>query len=214
MIDSNVKLLGKQIEEFEEKIQVEKRRVEQFSQAKRDETNRQLQKAQSDLTQAERRMRELQTRRADLKAEAEAAQADSTKLNGNLAAVRQDIQNFKDQLGRCTAQESNKLACFGTHMDKVLADIDRTQWYGSKPLGPIGLYVKVRQPEKWANLMRVQIGSQMSSFIIADGRDRSQLDGILKKYNKYVLFSLTTKSHHLMFTNLQQKHQYYCRSTR
>lgn len=183
-IDKNVKRLDKLIAEFEEKIAVERKRIQDISQTKRDEIARQLEKAKSDLAEAEQHVRELQEQRGKLKAEAEAAQNDGQNLQQKRDAVRQEIANYEDQLRRCTARESNRLAPFGNQMENVLAEIDRMRWYGTKPLGPVGLYVKVKQPEKWANLMRVQIGNHMTSFIIGDARDRSQLDALLKKYGK------------------------------
>ncbi|KAI0771145.1 hypothetical protein BD413DRAFT_492998 [Trametes elegans] len=60
-------------------------------------------------------------------------------------------------------------------------EIKRMRWHGQPPVGPFGLYVKVKDPEQWGNLFRIVIGSAMSSFAITDARDRPALAQLLKQ---------------------------------
>ncbi len=90
----------------------------------------------------------------------------------------------EDQIKRCAEMERSKFAQFGNNMDRVMLEIRNKQWYGQPPVGPFGVYVKIKEPERWGNLLRIVIGNNMSSFAITDARDRPALADILAKSNK------------------------------
>ena len=71
-------------------------------------------------------------------------------------------------------------------MDAVLAEIGRSKWIGDKPVGPFGMFVKLKDP-RWAEILRNQLGSIMSSFAVTNAKDRSQLSQILQRTGKLVL---------------------------
>ena len=90
----------------------------------------------------------------------------------------------EEQIRRSADMERSKLAAFGHKMDSVVEQIKAMKWYGQPPVGPFGQYVKVKDPQRWATVLRVIIGSHMSSFAITDPRDRSQLWNLLLRSGK------------------------------
>ena len=87
-------------------------------------------------------------------------------------------------ISRCAEMERSKFAQFGNNMERVMHEIRHRQWYGQPPVGPFGLYVKIKEPEKWGNLLRIVIGGSMSSFAITDARDRPALAKIFADSGK------------------------------
>ena len=134
--------------------------------------------AEHDLVQMETDIRgmkdEIQKAEIDVQ---EAAQAEEQ--------AKTEMDSIEGQMRLLAEREKNKLAPFGSNMQRVLTEIDNKQWYGEKPVGPLGRYVKLRDL-KWANLMRIQLGRIMCAFAITHAKDRDQLYGILNRTGKSV----------------------------
>lgn len=69
-------------------------------------------------------------------------------------------------------------AIYGNWVEKVLKIIQNTRWAGEKPLGPLGLHLKLKD-KKWARVMRLGIGNLMGSFAVTSYQDRLTLKKIL-----------------------------------
>lgn len=169
-----------------EQIDLETQRLEQYTQGAQDERVRKLQKANEDLGAVEMEIKNIEEERDRLVADQDAAKAAGQGLEQELNRIKSQIDDARGQLHLIEQRERTKLAPFGQNLDRVLADIANMQWHGERPVGPIGQFVKVRDP-KWAPLLRARLGNGMSIFAVTDPRDRAQLDSLLKRHGKYVV---------------------------
>ncbi|KAH9926088.1 P-loop containing nucleoside triphosphate hydrolase protein [Amylocystis lapponica] len=169
-ISNSIAGLNIQIAGLEEQIRQELQRIESYTQGKREETNRKLEKAQADLTAAERQLQDIKEKRAAKIQQAEATKEEGLKFTADRDRLQHRIVETQEQLRRCGEREQNKLAPYGRDMNRVLEAIQRTRWYGQKPVGPFGLYVTLKDPERWAG------------FAVTDARDQSTLSKILKSH--------------------------------
>jgi hypothetical protein len=103
-------------------------------------------------------------------------------------AAQGRIMECEQMIERCVQQEKNSLAAYGRDIKGVLERIEKMRWLGDLPLGPLGVNVKVKEPEKWAELLRGQLGKYLTAFAITDARDRPQLKKVLEQSGKYVIF--------------------------
>ncbi|CAG8661578.1 1871_t:CDS:10, partial [Acaulospora colombiana] len=104
-----------------------------------------------------------------------------------LQEADREFTNLRNRVGDCDANV-NRLqrvatgsggpAMYGDQMPEILRAIDNAQWRGQKPVGPLGLYVKLRD-NRWANTLRVGIGNLLGSFAVTEHADRNQLKRIL-----------------------------------
>lgn len=183
-MNQNVTNVKNQISQLERKIAEEKARLQTATQGKRDEISRRLAQAEADYNEAEGHLKTLQTQRSEALAELQQVEQEGKRMDGERNILRERITQNQQQIQHCVEREKNQLAPFGNSMDRVLADIAQTNWYGNKPVGPFGLYVNVKDSEKWAPLMRLQLGGMMGGFAITDARDRAPLKAILERYRK------------------------------
>ncbi|PCH39760.1 nucleoside triphosphate hydrolase protein [Wolfiporia cocos MD-104 SS10] len=181
-MDQSIKNIKQQIEGLQERIQTEQARILEDTQFKRDETSRQLEEAKHNFAEAEQQLQTLQEEKAQKIAEIKEVEQRGKALQQQREGIKSRVDQCQNMVQRCLDTEKSQLAPFGRDMDKVLAEIQRANWYGNKPVGPIGMYVKLRDAHTWAPLMRVQLGNFMSAFALTDARDRSTLDRILRKY--------------------------------
>ncbi|KAI0726209.1 P-loop containing nucleoside triphosphate hydrolase protein [Fomitopsis betulina] len=166
------------IEGYDKNIAAERKRIEERSQVKREELDRKIADAEHAMADAETQLKAVREEKADKIREAEEAESQGKALKVQKDEAQQEVVNAEGELKQCGEAERNKLAPYGNNMAEILATIGRLQWHGNKPVGPLGLFVKVTDP-LWAPLMRVQLGNLMTAFAITDGRDRVQLNQLL-----------------------------------
>lgn len=183
-MNSSMIALNRSIKDYDEKIAEETRRLEAHTQVKRDEINRRLDAAKEVVAEADRRNKDtIEQKRSEL------LKRDDVKSKGQAAeGKRQQLQEriteCQTMINKCKEQEKNSLAPYGIDIKGVLQSISKAHWHGGTPIGPLGLYVKLKDP-KWAQLLRAQLGNLMTSFACTDARDRSQLKKILDQSKKY-----------------------------
>lgn len=172
------------IQGFETKITEETHRLEVNTQAKREETQRKLQDAADKVDQATARLKALEVETTATEERLNAVVADGRAAEEGVNNIKSEIQQNENMIKQCRQQQQNVYQPYGSNMQRVVDSIGKMQWHGTPPVGPFGLYVKVRDPERWAKLMRSQIGGAMSSFAITDSRDHPQLKRLLQQSGK------------------------------
>lgn len=183
-MDDSLKRMNMTIQGYETKIAEETRRLEVNTQGKREETQRKLQQATDRVAEATTRLKALEVEISTSGEQLRTVAADSRTAEEELAAVKVEIQNHEQMIKQCKQQQENIYQPYGNQIKRVLDHIGRLKWHGAPPVGPFGLHVKVRDPQKWATLMRTQIGGAMSSFAITDSRDFPQLKKLLQESGK------------------------------
>jgi chromosome segregation ATPase len=177
--------LNRSIDEFTRLIAEEEHRLAADTQVKRDELNRKLEMAKDAVAKADQANKDfLEAKRQKL-----AAQED-IKQRGQAAEARKHsaqerIAAAQSMISQCKEKGQNALAPYGRDIKTVLAEITKMRWHGEPPIGPLGMYVKLKDTA-WADLMRIQLGSLMSAFAVTDARDRPQLKKLLDHTKKCV----------------------------
>lgn len=183
-MNSSLTALNRSIKEYDEKIAEETRRLEAHTQAKRDEINRRLDAAKEAVAEADRRNKNVIEQKRNKLTEKDEVGSKGQAAEGRRQQVQERITDCQTMINKCKEQEKNTLAPYGHDIKGVLQSISRMQWHGDVPIGPFGLYVKLKD-QKWAPLLRAQLGKLMTSFACTDARDRLQLKKILDQTKKY-----------------------------
>ncbi|KAI0300233.1 P-loop containing nucleoside triphosphate hydrolase protein [Russula brevipes] len=180
LISDNLKRTKDAMQKLEDRMAAEKARMAEFTQSKQDELTQRLQQATLAVQAAEMDLKQAEALVVGKKNEVRTLreQGDQTERETNDA--KNSVMGLREQIKRCVEQKSNALAPYGHNLTKVLNDIGKTRWYGQKPLGPLGVYVKVKD-RVWAGLLRIVLGSHMSSFAVTDNRDVPVLKKMLRE---------------------------------
>ncbi|KAF3927142.1 hypothetical protein ABW20_dc0100268 [Dactylellina cionopaga] len=109
------------------------------------------------------------------------AKANLQQVEEVLKRKNADLQSAEDTLRMLTSDRSNNLAAYGNNTDKLLQDIDRVQWTAGKPIGPIGLLVKLRQ-KNWSSILEKQLAGVLSGFIALSLEDKDRLMGLIRQH--------------------------------
>ncbi|EPQ51081.1 hypothetical protein GLOTRDRAFT_49654 [Gloeophyllum trabeum ATCC 11539] len=169
------------IENYTKRIADETEKLEQHTQAKRDEVDRKLKDAQQELRDAEKELADVRTEKQAKHAEMQRLAADGEQAEKAREDAKKAIMDAQAATANARQQEDNALAVYGNNMKQVLEMVQRTQWKGQPPVGPLGTYVKVKDPKRWGEVLRMQLGGHMSAFAVTDARDRPVLKRILNQ---------------------------------
>ena len=191
MIGDNLKKTKDAMQELETRMAAEKARIAEFSQSKQDELNQRLKQATLDVQNAEADLKQAEALVLEKKNEADALSKQGEEADREIQAAKNSVMGVREQIQRCKEQQNNSLVPYGRNLKTVLERIGGMRWHGQKPLGPLGVYVKLKD-RVWADLLRVVLGSHMSSFAVTDPRDVPVLRNVLRDSGKcvyYLLFS-------------------------
>jgi chromosome segregation ATPase len=185
MISENLKKTKNAMQQLETRMAAEKARIAEFSQSKQDELDQRLQQATLDVQNAEAELKQAEALVLDQKNEASGLHTQGEEIDREIQSAKNAVMGLREQIQRCVEQQNNSLAPYGRNLKNVVDRIERTRWHGQKPLGPLGVYVKLKD-RVWADLLRNVLGSHMSSFAVTDNRDLPVLKRLLSESGKCV----------------------------
>lgn len=183
-MDTSLKSTNNQIKGYEERIAEETRRLEVNTQAKREETNRKLQVARDLVLAAEARQRQFNENLRLKRDELDKIGKEGADAENAMKAAQARVEHCNAMILSSKEQEQNNLAPYGRNIKGVQAQIAKMKWHGQTPVGPLGVHVNVKEPEKWAPLLRAQLGQYMMAFACTDPKDRPQLKKLLHDSQK------------------------------
>ena len=193
MIGENLKKTKSAMQQLETRMAAEKARIAEFSQSKQDELNQRLQQATLDVQNAEAELKQAEALILEKKNEVKDLNTQGEEADREAQRAKISVMDVREQIQRCKEQQNNSLVPYGRNLKKVLDRIGGMRWHGQKPLGPLGVYVKLKD-RVWADLLRVILGSHMSSFVVTDPRDLPVLKNVLRDNGKCVAFFLLLPS--------------------
>jgi len=124
------------------------------------------------------------------------------ELKGEVTKERGAVNRSKEQLKVMKEAGEDKLAAFGNWMPRVIAEINRSRKFSKKPIGPLGVHVKIREnvSKDLAKAVEIEIGGLLNSFLCdnnADQRELFNIFGTLKLPHKPPIFtcSFTSQKH-------------------
>ncbi|KXN81796.1 Structural maintenance of chromosomes protein 6 [Leucoagaricus sp. SymC.cos] len=181
------------VSEYDRQIEQESRKLARNTQERRDQQQNQLAAMQARMAEHERNLEAMKTQRQELELKKTDADVQGQELVSKKNESMRQIQFREELIRNCQKAEKDSLLPYGRNIQAVLAQIDRLRWYGNKPLGPLGAYVKAKDPQTWGELLRSQLAQQLCSFAITDPRDRNQLKKLLMdSKNPHVLITISS----------------------
>ncbi|KAK0244359.1 P-loop containing nucleoside triphosphate hydrolase protein [Armillaria nabsnona] len=178
-MDTAFKAARESIALIQKQIDDEARRMEADTQTKREESSRQLEHARMSLQEAEAALPTLVETKNQIDAENRETKAQGERASDDVQKMRENIVRCDGMVRNCEMQDKNQYAAYGRDIPQVLERIRRARWVGDQPVGPLGVHVKVRDPESWADLLRRQLGGMLTAFAVTDAQDLKSLKRIL-----------------------------------
>ncbi|KAJ1953937.1 Structural maintenance of chromosomes protein 6, partial [Linderina pennispora] len=90
------------------------------------------------------------------------------------------VTKCRNALDSLEKQTTNHMNAFGRGVPEVLDLVDRAQWRGMKPVGPLGKFLKVRD-SKWSRVIESLLDKVLNAFLVESHADRQTLDAIMRR---------------------------------
>lgn len=183
-MNTNMEALRTTIAELDQQIERETTKMAQNAQSKRARLQDQLTKIHTRIAARESTVGAIQVQRREFEAKMTAAEQQGRQLEAKKKELEGHIRDHEQMIKNCEQAEKDSLLPYGRNIKGVVDQINQMRWYGNKPLGPLGSFVKAKDPRTWGDILRSQLGQQLMSFAITDPRDRSPLKELLSRSQK------------------------------
>ncbi|KAJ2518062.1 Structural maintenance of chromosomes protein 6 [Coemansia sp. RSA 2049] len=126
------------------------------------------------------KIEDLQTQQRDTETRTNELREARSAADREVHRLRAEEREAKTSLESLKSQTSNRLSAFGKGVPEALGIIERTQWQSSKPVGPLGMHLKLRKRE-WSNIIETTLDKSLNAFLVTSHADRATLDGIFRR---------------------------------
>ena len=183
-MDEDLRQLNEQMDQCNRDIAAEEQRAENQTSGKREERRHELEEARERLQAAEEKRSQLAAEYRELEQVSTTVKNAGMDEDTRARDLKKQVVGYQDIIEQCKRKENDKFIPYGNNIKMALGKIGSIKWAGEAPLGPLGLYVNVKEPEKWGNILRTQLGQQLTAFAITDARDRPVLKKLLAEFGK------------------------------
>lgn len=181
--DNELRRLNAHISELEANIKRETQKLQVDKQAEREERQREIEARKSAHEEASSQIQQVNDKIRACKELQSQLQAQGNEAKGRAEEAQMEMRDCGQHLNNLERSVVDQLSAYGNNMKALRESIDRSRWYGEKPVGPLGAYVSLVEPG-WRTLLQTILGSMMTAFAITDGRDRNSLRKLLQDTNK------------------------------
>lgn len=187
---NNIREAEAQMKEAESEVKDLERRIQAKAKANKQEEDpadvaarEKVQRLQRLLEQLTREKPKCEEEYAKAKAAREAIGNDISTSDEKVSYAEQQLSEAKAKLANLQSQSTDRLSAFGERMEMVMREINKAHWQHSKPIGPLGMHVKLNDSRYQAALHSV-LGQTLCQFAVRCDADRSTMMRILQECHK------------------------------
>ncbi|KAK3914444.1 Structural maintenance of chromosomes protein 6 [Frankliniella fusca] len=143
-------------------------------------------KQREEIQDLQKLVQERKNARQAKEAEARELQDKLSTLKDSLSQLERSRRRHDEEKKTLTTQlqglQSNdsNLSLFGAHMPELVRLIEASNKFKKKPIGPLGSYVKVKDP-KWALAVECAMKSRLNTFLVENTDDEKLLQSFIKR---------------------------------
>ena len=169
------------IDELQGQIDAEARTLAEDRRARRAAQVQRRDALAQERTDAEMRTVEHVRAADDARAELARLGEEQRSVAGAAAAASDRVAGLEHMIERLRDVSRNRITAYGPTMPRVLEAIRRERRWRARPLGPIGLHIRLRDP-RWAPLVEAVLGDVLNAFCVTNHADRELLSAILREH--------------------------------
>ncbi|ETS63981.1 hypothetical protein PaG_02317 [Moesziomyces aphidis] len=180
-LNDNISELNKGIERYEDQIREETAKLADEGKARREQLEQerqalqtQRQTLQDEVVEKDEQLRELDAKRED------AARREQEETD-RLQRLKNEYQRNSSGLTQLRDSARNRLVAYGgSKVPVLLQAINNEPGWRSKPIGPLGTHVKLKDM-RWQRVLESVIGNTLNSFFVSNHQDRQRLKKIMDR---------------------------------
>jgi chromosome segregation ATPase len=108
------------------------------------------------------------------------AQDELKKAEAPLGSKRTEIDECRKRLHHLNANQHNPYDGYDASMRGLLQAIGNDRGFREKPIGPMGLKIKLLKP-MWSNLIESVLGNNLNAFVVTSKADQLRLSSMMRQ---------------------------------
>jgi structural maintenance of chromosomes protein 6 len=161
-------------------ISVEQQRIENANGGAHTKRLADLDIAQTRVAEARSKLDENIQARPGLDEQHRSALRDLEKSGIPLDMKKKEITACENQLQNLSRDVGQVMAAFDRKIPKLLNMIENDTRFREKPVGPVGLHIKLLKPI-WSSVLDKSIGQLLGGFIVTSKADQVRLSGMIRQ---------------------------------
>jgi chromosome segregation ATPase len=141
-----------------------------------------LEKLREAVVDVEQRQQDHAAQKAALITSREVAATEFEQTKPPLVEKSGELERISGLITRLQRDAGNKFAPFRPNMVQLVKAVDNETRWRTKPVGPMGLHVKLKRQE-WSSQIETTFGGVLDSFICTNKEDQTLLSQIMKRVN-------------------------------
>jgi chromosome segregation ATPase len=172
----------KKIRKIERDIDTEVKRIEDANGGAQSRKLVEIEEAKHAALDAKAALGQNDEDRPQLEERRRTAKEDLKRIEFTLSTKRKEIESARERLQSMDQSRGNSMAGFDRQMPRLLQMIRNDNGFREKPVGPLGLHIKLLNP-MWSNVLESTIGNMLSGFIVTSKFDQMRLSNTLRQLN-------------------------------
>eukprot|EP01091_Cochliopodium_minus_P014479 TRINITY_DN4917_c0_g1_i1.p1 TRINITY_DN4917_c0_g1~~TRINITY_DN4917_c0_g1_i1.p1 ORF type:complete len:1091 (+),score=400.24 TRINITY_DN4917_c0_g1_i1:47-3319(+) len=182
-VQQELSRLKKKEDTIVETINEEKQKVRKNLQQETDERNKKIREKQEQMSKLANDLRQNINSLNDIQPSITKHRNEKVEIKKALDRFNHETRSIGEKLSRFKESKKNKVSLFGKYMPAILEDIKRCTEFKKAPIGPIGIYIKLKS-DKWGCAIENAIGKFLESFICDNSDDSNVLLRIAKRHQQ------------------------------
>ena len=167
---------------LEKEIQEEDERLSNAEGPQQADRLRRLEELKEAVVDVEQQAEAHLTQKAALNAAREKAVAELEQTKPPIQKQSSELERQSGMIARLQRDAGNKFAPFRQNMMHLVKAVDSETRWRKKPVGPMGLHVKLND-QKWSSQIETTFGGVLDSFVCTNKEDQVTLSKIMKRVN-------------------------------
>jgi chromosome segregation ATPase len=176
-IGKSLAAVKNKVKRFEEDIEEELKRMEDANGGAHSQKLTEIQEAEKAVSDAGTALEQHNGDIARLEEARQRAKDNVARMKIPLAAKRNDVETARERLSGLNLNRGNVMAGFDNRMPKVLQLIRNDGGFLERPIGPLGMHIKLLNPS-WSNVLESTMSGALTSFIVTNKPDQMRLSSM------------------------------------
>ena len=179
---------------IQKEIAEEHRRLTDADGGKNAERRQEIEEKREEASQAKVDLKTHEEELPGLEESRRRADDEHQRAQGEIKKQRMGKQQAEVRLNTMIRDRGKQQSAYSPSMARLLKAIQQHDGFREKPVGPIGMHVRLLKPE-WSSLLEKSLGSSLESFIVTNKEDQTRLSALMQSTNWYVLPRLAAYGH-------------------
>ena len=174
--------LVKVIDRLQTRISEEKQKMQSFLDTQMEQSMRKIERLETELNRDNAEHSKTKILRDQCEANLNKLDSLLLSMEEKESELAKEMTIYKNRLDNLRSAQQDRLRVFGERVPEVLKEIRSTSTFRYKPIGPIGLHIRLRD-QRWKLAIDSVMGAYMESFVVRNFEDQRLLKRILDTHS-------------------------------